>query len=135
MCIRDSTHTHTLIHTYTHARTHARAHTHTHTHTHTQTHTHTHTLLRLDVWKCLLKKESFELGFNIREGGEIPKTGRQRILDSWSNDWKDEFSDLNALSGGQSDLMNSQVKRNNIRIIRTVLLQLEVEGKTVVGFF
>ena len=29
--------------------------------------THTH-WPRLDLWKCLLKKESFELGFDAREG-------------------------------------------------------------------
>ena len=49
-------------------------HTHTH-HTHTHTHTHTHIMVRLDLWKCLLKKESFELGFEVREGGEIPQAG------------------------------------------------------------
>ena len=49
-------------------------HTHTHTYTHTRTHarTHTHIMVRLDLWKCLLKKESFELGFEVREGGEYP---------------------------------------------------------------
>ena len=40
----------------------------------------------LDLWKCLLKKESFELGFEVREGGEIPQAGRQRIPDSWGNE-------------------------------------------------
>ena len=29
----------------------------------------------LDFWKCLLKKESFELGFEVREGGEILQAG------------------------------------------------------------
>ena len=48
-------------------------------------HTHTHIKVRLDLWKCLLKKESFELGFKVREGGEIPQAGRQRIPDSWGN--------------------------------------------------
>ena len=31
----------------------------------------------LDSWKGLLKKDSFELVFELREGGKIPKTGRQ----------------------------------------------------------
>ena len=31
------------------------------------------------LWKCLLKKESFELCLEVREGGEIPQTVRQRI--------------------------------------------------------
>ena len=43
----------------------------------------THNMVRLDFWKCLLKKESFELGFEVREGGEIPQAGRQRIPDNW----------------------------------------------------
>ena len=30
--------------------------------------------------------ESFELGFEVREGGEIPQAGRQQIPDSWSNE-------------------------------------------------
>ena len=29
---------------------------------------HTHLMVRLDLWKCLLKDESFELGFRVREG-------------------------------------------------------------------
>ena len=33
----------------------------------------------LDLWKYLLKKDSFELGFEVREGGEIPQAGRQQI--------------------------------------------------------
>ena len=33
-----------------------------------------------------MKKESFELGFEVREGGEIPQAGRQRIPDSWGNE-------------------------------------------------
>ena len=37
-------------------------------------HTHTHIMVRLDLWKCLLKKESFELGFEVREGGKIPRS-------------------------------------------------------------
>ena len=28
-------------------------------------------MVRLDLWKCLLKKESFELGFEIRKGGRF----------------------------------------------------------------
>ena len=28
-----------------------------------------------------MKKESFELSFEVREGGEIPQAGRQRIQD------------------------------------------------------
>ena len=33
-------------------------------------------MVRLDLWKCLLKKDSFELGFEVREGGEIKVNGR-----------------------------------------------------------
>ena len=43
-------------------------------------------MVRLDVWKGLLKKESFELSFELREGGEILQTGRQRIPDRWSDE-------------------------------------------------
>ena len=43
-------------------------------------------MVRLNLWKCLLKKESFELGFEVRQGGEIPQAGRQRIPDSWDNE-------------------------------------------------
>ena len=53
---------------------------------HTHTHTLTHIMVRLDLWKCLLKKESFELGFEVREGGEIAQAGRQRIPDSSDNE-------------------------------------------------
>ena len=42
----------------------------------------------LDLWKCLLKKESFELSFEVREGGEILQAGWQRIPDSWGNKTK-----------------------------------------------
>ena len=38
-------------------------------------------MVHVDLWKGLLKKESFEL----RQDGEIPQTGRQHIPDSWSN--------------------------------------------------
>ena len=58
---------------------HANIHTHIHI-----VHTHTHND-HLHLWKCLLKKESFELCFEVREGGEIPQAGRQRIPDSLSN--------------------------------------------------
>ena len=44
---------------------------------HTHTGVHTHTMIHLHLWKCLLKRESFELGFEVREGGEIPQVGRQ----------------------------------------------------------
>ena len=30
--------------------------------------------------------ESFELDFEVREGGEIPQAGRQRIPDSWGSE-------------------------------------------------
>ena len=43
-------------------------------------------MIRLHLWKCLSKKESFELGFEVREGWEIPQAGWQRIPDSWSNE-------------------------------------------------
>ena len=33
-----------------------------------------------------MKKESFELGFEVRESREIPQAGRQRIPDSWGNE-------------------------------------------------
>ena len=93
--IHTHTHTHTHIHIHTHTLTHTHiySHTHIHTHAHTHTHTHTHTMIRLHLWKCLLKKGSFELSFKVREGGEFPKAGRQRIQvgmqripDSWSNE-------------------------------------------------
>ena len=42
-------------------------------------------MVHLDLWNCLFKKEGFELGFEIREGGEIP-TDRQWIPDSLSNE-------------------------------------------------
>ena len=42
-------------------------------------------MIHLHLWKCLLKKDSFELGFEVREDGEILQAGRQRILESWSN--------------------------------------------------
>ena len=32
-------------------------------------------MVRPDLWKCLLKKESFELGFEVRECGEILQAG------------------------------------------------------------
>ena len=64
----------------------ALAHTiHANIHTnisHKHTHTHTHTMICLDLWKCLLKKESFELGFEVREGGEILQASRRQIPDS-----------------------------------------------------
>ena len=43
-------------------------------------------MVPLDLWKRLLKKESFELDFEVREGGDIPQAGRQGIPDSWSNE-------------------------------------------------
>ena len=43
-------------------------------------------MVRQNLWKCLLKKESFELGFEVGEGGEILQAGRQWIPDSWGND-------------------------------------------------
>ena len=30
-------------------------------------------MIRPHLWKCLLKKESFELGFEVREGGKFRK--------------------------------------------------------------
>ena len=48
--------------------------------------THSHFMVRLDLWKCLLKKESSELGLEVREGGETPQAGRQRIPDSRGNE-------------------------------------------------
>ena len=40
----------------------------------------------LDLWKCLFKEDSFKPRFEVREGGEIPQAGRQRIPDSWGNE-------------------------------------------------
>ena len=51
-------------------------------------HIHTRIMVSLDLWKCLLKKESFESGFEVREGGEFPQAGRKRIPDSWGNETK-----------------------------------------------
>ena len=66
---------------------HSHKYSHRHEHNpHTHTHTHTHTKFCLDLWKCLLKKECFELGFEVRESGEILYAGRQWIPDSWSNE-------------------------------------------------
>ena len=66
------THTHTHTHTNTHTHTHTRTNTHARTHasTHTRTHTHAHTH-RQDLWKCLLKKESFELRSEASVGRNI----------------------------------------------------------------
>ena len=41
-------------------------------------------MVRHFLWNCLLK--SFELGFEVIEGGEILQAGRQRIPDSWGNE-------------------------------------------------
>ena len=41
-------------------------------------------MVHLDLWKCPLER-SFELSFELREGGKIPQTGRQRIPDIWSD--------------------------------------------------
>ena len=46
----------------------------------------THIMVCLDFWKCLLKKESFELGFEVREGGESLQACRQQIPDSWGDE-------------------------------------------------
>ena len=43
-------------------------------------------MVRLDLWKCLLKQESFEQGFEVREGGKILQAGRQGIPDGWGNE-------------------------------------------------
>ena len=43
-------------------------------------------MVLLDLWECQLKKESFELGFEVREGGEIPQAGGQPIPDCWDNE-------------------------------------------------
>ena len=63
---------------------HANIHTDTNIiHPYTQRHTHAHArAVRLNLWKSLLEKETFELGFEVREGGEIPQAGRQGIPDS-----------------------------------------------------
>ena len=63
-------------------------HTYLHT-THTYIHTYnlyTKNVAPLHLSKGLLKKEGFELSVELREGREIPKTGRQRIPDRWSNE-------------------------------------------------
>ena len=64
---------------------HSRKYTHRHKHN-PRTYTHTHTMICLHLWKCLLKEESFELGFEVREGGKILQAGRQRIPDNWNNE-------------------------------------------------
>ena len=46
---------------------------------------HTHIMVHLALWKRPLKKESFELGFEVRESGEALQAGRQKIPDSWDN--------------------------------------------------
>ena len=67
------------------------SHKYTHRHKHNlppppHTHTRTHIMVHLDLWQRLLKRENFELGFEVREGGEIPQAGRQTIQDSWGNE-------------------------------------------------
>ena len=55
----------------------------THRHKHNS---HTHAIIVcLNLWKCLLKRECFELGFEVGQGGEIPRAGRQQIPHSWGN--------------------------------------------------
>ena len=43
-------------------------------------------MAHLDLWKFLLKQKGFELGYELKESGEIPQTGRQQIPDRWSNE-------------------------------------------------
>ena len=45
------------------------------------THTYTKNMVCLNLWTSLLRKESFELSFEVREGEEIPQACRQRIPD------------------------------------------------------
>ena len=58
-------------------------------HTHTQN-LYTKNMVLLDLWKGLLRKESFELSFfksrRVGEGGQISQTGRERIPGRWSNE-------------------------------------------------
>ena len=50
----------------------ALAHTiHTHVHITYPPPPNTHIMVCLDLWKCLLKKESCELGVEVSEGGEF----------------------------------------------------------------
>ena len=80
-----------IAQTFPSRKTNASAHT-LHTNTHRDINIiypsppHTHIMVCLHLWKCLLKKESFELGFEVREGGEIPQAGRQQIPDSCGNE-------------------------------------------------
>ena len=53
-----------------HSRKYTRRHKHN-VHLPPPPHTHTHIMVRLDLWKSLFKKESFQLDFEVREGGEI----------------------------------------------------------------
>ena len=46
----------------------------------------TKSIIRLDFWKGLLKRDSSELSFELREDVEIPQTGRRRIPDRWSDE-------------------------------------------------
>ena len=69
--------THACTHTYTHTHTRARAHAHTHARTHARTRKYTSgldwTVCRQDwdrsmlLWEGQSEKESFELGFKLRE--------------------------------------------------------------------
>ena len=49
----------------------------------------------------LLKKESFELGFEVREGGDIPQAGRQRIPDRWGNETERTVANWQATNSRQ----------------------------------
>ena len=62
------------------------------------------------MWKCLLRKENFELGFEVREGGEILQTSRQRISDGWSNET--ERTVVNRFETAFGDFRKSLARRS-----------------------
>ena len=75
-------------------------------------------MVRLDLWKWMLKKDSSELGFEVREGGEISQAGRQQMPDSWSNETERTVAKY-------SQYTQSKIKQNNrIVIIVTVVSSL-----------
>ena len=50
--------------------------------------------------QSLSKNESLELSFELRKGGEIPQTGRLRILDRWSNETERTLADIVQIAFG-----------------------------------
>ena len=73
-------------------------------------HTHTHIMVRLDLWKCLLEKEGFDLGLEVREGGEIRQAGRQRSPDSWGNETERTVANRFEIALGFSRVLHLMIR-------------------------